>query len=306
MKVALLIGCNYAGSSIELKGCINDVILMKKILINNFGFLSENIIEMRDDLAKTNPLYPTNDNILNQLNLWVNRSNTNAELLYFHYSGHGSAVSDSNGDEGDRRDEVIIPTDYLTTRKYILDDQINSILSSAKDTCPIFLGFDCCNSGTSCDLPLSYYYLKNKFTQRSENSSTKLVNKNILCLSACTDIQSSLDVNNGGVGNGAFTLALSNSLAKYGYTNVPISTLISGIYLYLINNAYNGMSPVVSTSKTMDLTKTIFMKTNTTTPTTNVLPASPSVINSIKEYLNNQITSKAITKAELIILVNSL
>lgn len=37
-KRALLIGCNYPGTDAALKGCVNDVLNMKEVLINYKGF----------------------------------------------------------------------------------------------------------------------------------------------------------------------------------------------------------------------------------------------------------------------------
>jgi len=35
---ALLCGCNYPGSSAELRGCINDCMAMRALLTKHFGF----------------------------------------------------------------------------------------------------------------------------------------------------------------------------------------------------------------------------------------------------------------------------
>ena len=55
MKSALLIGCNYPNSSISLHGCINDVINIKNMLINKYGFSNNEIIMMTDNLLPNNP-----------------------------------------------------------------------------------------------------------------------------------------------------------------------------------------------------------------------------------------------------------
>ena len=43
------------------------------------------------------------------------------DVLLLHYSGHGSNVPDRNGDEADRRDEILCPTD-LDWQDPLLDD----------------------------------------------------------------------------------------------------------------------------------------------------------------------------------------
>jgi hypothetical protein len=303
MKVALLIGCNYAGTSIALKGCINDALLMQSTLINRYGFLSKNIVVMRDDLPRNNALYPSYANMMTQLANWVRRSTTDATMLYFHYSGHGSSVVDSNADESDGRDEVIIPSDYPTLRRFISDDQLYSVLNGLKNTIPVFMSFDNCNSGTVLDLPLSYYYdtTTKKFTQKAENRNTNLQSKNICCISACMDSQFSLDVSGVGTPNGAFTMALVNTLSRYSFVNVPIATLISGIFVYLLNNKYTGMSPVVSLNKNLDLTQLQYLVSFT-----NLGVVSSSAQTTIRSFLLEQLNSKTITKQEIISIVNTL
>ena len=51
---ALLVGCNYPGSTAELKGCINDVHTMKSLLVNIYGFKEQDITVMID----TDSTYP--------------------------------------------------------------------------------------------------------------------------------------------------------------------------------------------------------------------------------------------------------
>ena len=44
-KFALLVGINYYNTNYQLYGCINDVIMMRKYLIEKRGYLNENQIE---------------------------------------------------------------------------------------------------------------------------------------------------------------------------------------------------------------------------------------------------------------------
>ena len=259
MKNALLIGCNYPNSSISLNGCINDVNNMKKILIEKYNFLQSEIIIMTDDLSSTSYLYPNIKNIQFQILNWVNNSN-NSILNYFHYSGHGSSIKDKNSDELDGYDEFIVPSDFLTNKSVILDDEIYKYLENLSNTCPTFLCFDCCLSGTVCDLNYSYSYntvTKNFFT-KMENKNQSLSQKNIISLSAVKDTQYALDVTYNNSNAGAFTSGLISCLSEL-YYDVPLNTLVSSIYVFLIKNKFNGMSPVLSANKPIDLTKTLFL-----------------------------------------------
>ena len=49
MKKALLIGINYIGGKAPLKGCINDAHNVANFLVNNYGYLPENIRILTDD-----------------------------------------------------------------------------------------------------------------------------------------------------------------------------------------------------------------------------------------------------------------
>ena len=60
-KRALIVGCNYPGSTHELKGCSNDVQNMYLLLHDVFGYKPENMVVMLDTNAQT--LQPTGANI---------------------------------------------------------------------------------------------------------------------------------------------------------------------------------------------------------------------------------------------------
>ena len=107
-KFALLIGINYRGQDGELNGCINDVVHMKDLLISKFSYKEENITIMTDDSPSN--LIPNGMNIMNQLGSLILKSYYDeADEIFFHYSGHGSWVRDTSGDEKDSRDECLVP-----------------------------------------------------------------------------------------------------------------------------------------------------------------------------------------------------
>jgi hypothetical protein len=58
---------------------------------------------------------------------WLVSDANKHDSLFFHYSGHGSQVRDSNGDEADGYDEVIFPLDYAQTGT-IIDDELHDNL----------------------------------------------------------------------------------------------------------------------------------------------------------------------------------
>ena len=144
-KKALLIGINYLDSPGNiLNGCINDVINMRNMLIDAYGYDSTNITVLREDTVNK----PTRTNIINNLTSIIAQSSKLTEI-WIHYSGHGSQINDANRDETDNLDEIIVPLDYAENG-VITDDIIFNIIKNSK--CPTILIFDSCNSGTICDL----------------------------------------------------------------------------------------------------------------------------------------------------------
>ena len=170
-KKALLIGINYIDSPNQLNGCINDVIQLKNFIKTNLHFNNADIMTMRDDYAKQSMLYPTEFNIKKQIDIMVEWANNNRNSeLWFSFSGHGSFIFDTNGDEEDNQDEVLCTVD----NKYIKDDWIKSnFIDLLNRDVKLFILIDACHSGTMCDLSLD--------------------NKKIVMFSGCRDDQTSSD-----------------------------------------------------------------------------------------------------------------
>lgn len=153
-KRALLIGINYipskgASSASELRGCINDTLNVRKILIEKFGYKSQNILMMNDETD----VKPTKDNIIKAMfDLIQGTTDNKYDQFFFQYSGHGSQVFDHSSDETDKKDEVLIPLDYAT-RGVITDDQVFDLLvKPLKSHQKLFCLIDACHSGTMVDL----------------------------------------------------------------------------------------------------------------------------------------------------------
>ena len=180
---ALLVGINYINTPYALNGCINDTILVKERLMNDLHFKEENIIVLRDDKPDQ---MPTFGNILQKMSNLINSSNEN-DNLYFHFSGHGTYVKDTNNDEKDGKDEVFVPSNY--NQGLISDDLLFSLVSKTK--CKTLLVFDCCHSGSICDLPYRYDCVNNELRLNIRNC--RALDKDITMISGSRDEQSSLD-----------------------------------------------------------------------------------------------------------------
>lgn len=67
---------------------------------------------LTDDATDPN-LYPSRANILAQMRALVAGA-APGDSLFFSFSGHGSQVKDTSGDEADGMDETICPADYTS------------------------------------------------------------------------------------------------------------------------------------------------------------------------------------------------
>lgn len=154
MKRALFIGINYTGTSSALAGCQQDVRNMKAFLDRRCGQVEALILT---DEQHQGPLYqPTRQNILNAMQ-WLVSGAMPGDRFFFHFSGHGSKVRDTNGDELDGYDQTICPLDYNRAGQ-ILDDEMHAIMCAPlPQGCQLTAIFDCCHSGTMLDLPFTYY-----------------------------------------------------------------------------------------------------------------------------------------------------
>lgn len=221
-KRALLIGINYDNEpSLQLNGCVNDVFAMSNMLIDVYGYSKSNVTIMYDD-AEPN-LIPNRENILRELNGIVENSATASEI-WIHYSGHGTYESDQSRDEIDGRDEAIVPCDVYTNGT-IIDDELMSIFSQSK--CLTYLMFDCCHSGSICDLQWRFEYVpRNRKYLRYNESKHAISNPNIVMISGCRDNQTSADAYNieTKMAMGAMTNALIDSIRanKYNATLLKI------------------------------------------------------------------------------------
>lgn len=99
-KSALLIGINrYQIPGNDLRGCVNDVKMIQAVLKKYYGFKLADITTLLDDQATTKAIRAGIQNLI--------KSAKAGDVLYLHFSGHGSNVPDKNGDEADNRDEIL-------------------------------------------------------------------------------------------------------------------------------------------------------------------------------------------------------
>lgn len=139
---AVLVGLNhYPDPRNNLKGCVNDVLMMSNLLQQRGGFPdADNIRLLADERATT-------ARIKSRLT-WLVDGAKRGDVLVFHYSGHGAQVRDRNGDElKDHADETICPYDFDWDNPFT-DDDLGKLLSGAPRGVNLTVILDSCHSGT--------------------------------------------------------------------------------------------------------------------------------------------------------------
>lgn len=234
-KKALLIGINrYRVPGADLRGCVNDVTNLKRALIQFAGFTSRNIKTLLDLRATKAKMQAGMQSLL--------KGAKPGDVLVLHYSGHGSNVPDQNGDEADRRDEILCPTDLDWTDP-LLDDWLRQCFDRVPAGVSFTVIMDCCHSGTCTrairppDAPSLERYLPSPLDLLASESGRALSGRtrtalvprsraqrgkqdvvvadiNEVLLTGCRDTQTSADAYIGGSYNGALTYHLVKALRE--------------------------------------------------------------------------------------------
>ena len=141
-----MIGINYVGDDPgELSGCWNDVLNMKKYIMDVHGFAEENITILMDDGEHTEP---THANIINAYKTVVAQSEED-DAIFLHYSGHGTKLRDDDNDEADGYDEALVPRDFQSNGMIRDDDLYDILIKACPDGVHMVSLMDCCHSGAS-------------------------------------------------------------------------------------------------------------------------------------------------------------
>ncbi|GMH29442.1 hypothetical protein Nepgr_031285 [Nepenthes gracilis] len=144
-RLAVLVGCNYPDTEYELQGCINDVLEMRDLLVERFRF-DPNDIEMLTDEPGGSAIIPTGANIKKALERMVDRAEE-GDVLYFHYSGHGTLIPSLNPDDPSRKDEAIVPCDF----NLITDMDFRQLVNCLPGKSSFTILSDSCHSGGLID-----------------------------------------------------------------------------------------------------------------------------------------------------------
>lgn len=248
---ALLVGINYPGTNNALRGCVNDVITMREIIENQFGFTDVNNVKIITDNDATTR------NIKSGLS-WLVEGAAAGDVLFFHFSGHGSQMPNSDGSdhEPDGLDEILCPSDLDWQSKVIKDDDLRRIFDRLPQGVSLTVLLDCCHSGSGMDQHNQYQPLGlgvaremdaelsktviNRFipmpeSLRAEAEQYKLVNglhpiaKSVqqrgMLITGCQSQQTSADAFIGGKYMGAATYFAAQVMKEKGF-NVTYKQLV--------------------------------------------------------------------------------
>jgi len=237
---ALLVGINTTPNA-PLNGCVNDVVIMRQILLEKYKATSNDVHLLLDNRA-------TKKNIMDRLDWLINDDDP---LKLFHYSGHGAQIPRrGNGIEEDNMDECLVPVDYNWDTNMIIDDELNDMFKKLKPHHKLVCIFDACHSGTMYrdekikskfispptdilfrhdsnslynvdalfdDDDDEYYHVMFNIARKNKDISAKFkdVNNNLIVYSACKDDQTSADAFFGNRYQGVLSYYLEKALIKY-------------------------------------------------------------------------------------------
>ena len=142
-RYALLVGAgDYpVGKNNDLEAVAEDLVQMRSVMIERYGFLPENVVVLEDARA-------TRRNVIRGFEEHLSAAGSNG-VAVFYFSGHGTQVGSNidigagNDTEADGSDDAM----YLADSSYLLDDEIG-LLQSELDAGNTLAILDACHSGT--------------------------------------------------------------------------------------------------------------------------------------------------------------
>lgn len=237
MSRALLVGINYRSTANELKGCLQDVQLIRDMLISKYKYSPSNITVLTDDT----PIKPTRDNIIRSLTDLCSYSGQ----TYFHYSGHG--IVNSNGGGGTTRQvEMICPLDFATNGM-IYDYQFRNIVSTVGEDSNLSGTVDSCHSENLFNLAHNFEIDNNGHTVLTQVGAIPETKGNVTVLSATRTSQSDLDKVINGRDDGALTAALIKILDGSPISCHDLLVRVNQFYINQENNS--SQNPCLSFGK---------------------------------------------------------
>jgi len=136
------------------------------------------------------------------------------DYFVLYYSGHGTQVEDSDGDEDEGQDEalcLVSPDGQISMDTLLVDDDLAEALTEAVDEgARIIVLTDCCHSGTICDFEKDIWD-----------------GREAISIAGCLDNQTSGDIGKGGIFTHSMLLAI-DQLQDAGEEDYSVGMLFNG------------------------------------------------------------------------------
>ena len=144
---ALLVGIDRYpgfGPETQLAGGVNDARVASELLQERLSLSPGHLVRLLGSQA-------TRAAIVQALEAMLGRVRRD-DAVFFYFSGHGSQITDREGDEGDGLDETLVPVDSgrrPQPNRDITDDEIYGWATRMLEKTPnLVLIFDCCHAAT--------------------------------------------------------------------------------------------------------------------------------------------------------------
>lgn len=231
---ALLIGIDAYDGGGSLRGCVNDIDAVQRLLVDRVGVSREHIVRLASPLTgaahetDVPAKVPTLANIMNAFEAFATDRISSEDRLYVHYSGHGTQclVSDARGRRFSR--EALVPKDKKAARteqRLLFDSTLNALLARiAERIAGVTIVLDCCCSAGAVRSALESpgtrprYWLSEHAQAVGDDTGKVMTGSGRLArdaatlpccvVAACLDDERAYEASNGDRVHGALTRAL--------------------------------------------------------------------------------------------------
>jgi hypothetical protein len=136
---ALLLGINEYRNVNHLRGCLNDVENMRKVLTDVFGFDAKNVKSLTNDAV-------TKDDVQKQMK-WLFRDARDGDRVVLHFSGHGSVTADPEKEGGVAELICLYDMDFADPDSYFINHELRDWSKTKPQGVQLTFVLDCCHSG---------------------------------------------------------------------------------------------------------------------------------------------------------------
>lgn len=164
-KKALWFGINAYPAPNQLAGCVNDANDLPSRLVSIYGFARSDIQVISDADASRRGILDARAQFLTGAQ--------KGDVLVIGFSGHGTYVGDTSGDETDQYDEAIVPHDFQYAG-LIVDDEQREQFGNIAAGVHLDIFSDSCHSGTVTRVVMLDHILPGIFGKEDQRKSWRV------------------------------------------------------------------------------------------------------------------------------------